>query len=174
MGTADMGSECPSGTNDECGYSWYNPVCVDGYCKYSMCYLECDLDFDEYPCGCPTGYEMREYEQEMVCVCLPEGQYGSQGPGEPCPFGNVNLNYDFCGKYDECSGMVCIGNDSTDDTCPGGSATDCTEIPESYNPDCVNGTCGFSFCSPPCIDGACDDGFKPEVVYGTCYCTPLP
>lgn len=176
IGIEDSGDVCPSGADDECPYSWYNPVCVGGSCKYSMCYLECDLDFDEYPCGCPTGYAMHEfeYEQELVCVCWYDEQSGTQGPGEPCPFGDVNTNHDYCGKYDECNWMICLGNDSTDGTCPGGSATECTEIPESHNPDCVNGTCGFSFCAPPCVDGACDDGFEPEDISGTCYCIPLP
>jgi len=177
IGTEDIGDVCPSGSDDECSYSWYNPVCVDGYCKYSMCWLECDLDFDEYPCGCPTGYVMHEieYEQELVCICEYEGLPGTQGPGEPCPFGDVNTSYDFCGKY-ECNGMACLGNgaNGSNGACPGGAATECTEIPESHNPDCANGLCGFSFCAPPCIDGACDDGFEPEDVGGTCYCVPLP
>lgn len=167
--------ECPSGTTEECDDNWGKPFCVDGYCRYSRCYLECDLDFDEFPCGCPHDYSMNEYvhEEEQICICFYAPIEGTQRPGEPCPFtGGVNTSYDFCGEYGECNGMVCLGNSSTDGTCPGGSATECTEIPESYNPACVNGTCGFSFCAPPCIDGACDDGFMPEDVGGTCYCTP--
>jgi len=168
--------ECPSGTNDECRDNWGNPFCIGGFCRYSMCFIECDPDFDEFPCGCPHDYFMNEivHEQEQICICIYGPPEGTQRPGEPCPFGDVNTSYDFCGGYGECNGMVCLGNDSTDGTCPGGSAAECTEIPESYNPVCVNGTCGFSFCAPPCINGACDDGFKPEDVGGTCYCTPLP
>jgi hypothetical protein len=74
--------------------------------------------------------------------------------------------YDFCA-----SGLACLGNDNTG-SCPGGSVAECG-IPDVQNPDCVNGVCGFSHCSPRCdAQGNCETGYVPTDLGGTCYCVP--
>jgi hypothetical protein len=68
------------------------------------------------------------------CYCIPHAVNG-HSLGDPCPWGNINTEYDDC-----VSGMVCLGNDDTG-TCPGGSPTECTGVADSWNIDCVNGIC---------------------------------
>jgi hypothetical protein len=104
-----------------------------------------------------------------TCYCIPD-EGGSGQPGEPCPFGEVNGTADNCA-----AGLVCLGfpDNGTSGTCPGGNITECTDIPASANPDCVNGNCGASFCAEQCdAQGNCPAGFWPQDVGGTCYCIP--
>jgi len=79
----------------------------------------------------------------------------------------MNSSYDFCE-----AGLICFGFDNVG-SCPGGSVGECPQIPENYNPDCVDGICGFSFCSPECdVMGNCPQGFVGQDFGGTCHCIP--
>jgi len=73
--------------------------------------------------------------------------------------------------------MSCIGLDATGDSgvCPGGDAAECSQISANWNPDCVNGNCGASFCAEPCQADACGAGFAPQTIDGLgCMCLPEP
>jgi len=161
LGNEDIG-DCPGGQDSECtsvADTW-NPDCQStNICGFSFC---------SEPCGtgdtCPTGFYPGDVSGS--CYCIPE-EGGTSQMGEPCPFGGMNASYDFCA-----SGLSCLGNDDAG-TCPGGSVTECTDIPDIDNPDCVGGICGFSFCAGPCdAGGNCPNGFVPSDVGGSCYCVP--
>jgi hypothetical protein len=125
---------------------------VDGRCE-----LECIADID-----CPSP--------EMTCIdnhCI--GAEPGQ-PGDPCAYDTVNAT---AGDCDE--GLVCLGRaaDGSSGTCPNGHPRECEEIYESVDPDCVDGNCGYSFCSEKCNDQwECPSGFDPQDRNGTCYCIP--
>ena len=163
LGNDDIGS-CPGGTDAECSGvpDTWNPDCVNGICGFSFCSAECDAQGN-----CPQGFDPADVSG--TCYCIPD-QGGSGQPGDPCPLGDVNYNTDFCASGLECLGA---GPDSTMGTCPGGSSTECTDIPRNHNPDCVNGMCGFSLCAGECNqNGNCPAGFAPQDVAGTCFCIP--
>lgn len=66
-----------------------------------------------------------------------------------------------------------MGNDNAG-SCPGGMDSECTDIPPSHNPDCVDGVCGYSFCAVQCDDqGNCEVGYEPMEEDNTCYCVPI-
>ena len=164
LGNPDAGS-CPGGSVSECTEisESYNPDCVNGTCGFSFCSDECDAQGD-----CPQGFDPVDLSGE--CYCIP-AEPGDSQAGDPCPFGDVNGTHDYCA-----AGLVCLGvaADGPGGTCPGGSPNECTDIPASQNPDCVNGNCGASFCAEECpVNGTCQSGFEPQDVSGTCYCIPV-
>jgi hypothetical protein len=159
LGNDDTGS-CPGGSVSECigpPESWH-PDCADGICGFSFCSEECD------PQGnCPLGFVPAEVSG--ACYCIPADPGGSQA-GDPCPISDTNLPHDNCA-----AGLTCVGGHSG--TCPGGSPAECTEFPASWNPDCVNGSCGYSFCAYQCdAQGNCPAGFWPQDLGSACYCMP--
>ena len=155
---------CPGGSPSECTdlMEEWNIDCVGGNCGVSFCSQVCDADR-----WCPPGYIDVDIGEPPICFCIPY-RSGDGAPGDPCPWGDVNT------EYAECSaGLACLGNDDIG-LCPGGTLAECTaEVPYSYNPDCVDGICGFSFCSEECdAQGNCPAGFIPADVSGTCFCIP--
>ena len=163
LGTEDWGL-CPGGYGWECNGipDVYNPDCVDGVCGFSVCAAEC-----ESPGECPDGFA--PVNVNRTCYCFPFVD-GSVPTGEPCPFGDVNPDAQYCYQDLECLGRPADGNSGY---CPGGDPAECTEYPASQNPDCVNGVCGFSFCADRCdAQGNCPTGHEPLDADGTCYCAP--
>jgi len=138
--------------------------CLQSVCFYMACGdLECGPDpVCHKECGpCPGG----QVCLDGICVTAGDGL-----PGDPCTFGDVNDSAGDCTL-----GLACLGvlADGTAGTCPGGAPDECVEIPDSFNPDCISGNCGFSFCSEECdVQGNCPAGFEPVDVYGICYCIP--
>jgi hypothetical protein len=159
LGNDDMGN-CPGGNASECTIAdSHNPDCVNGVCGFSFCSPECNAGGT-----CNAGFN--PITVSGTCYCIPD-EDGTSQAGEPCPFGDMNNSYDFCA-----SGLSCLGNDDAG-TCPGGSPTECSGIPDVWNPDCVSGVCGFSHCTAPCdANGNCPNGFSPETISGSCYCIP--
>jgi hypothetical protein len=140
----------------------WNPDCAGGGCGVSFCASECTDG------ACPDGYDPATVSG--TCYCVPGGgPDGCDGPGCPCPFtGGVNAAADNCG-----SSMDCLGIPPDPEARPCEQDADCLEYhPLNWNPDCVNGGCGASFCSAPCNNGACPAGFDPQTISGTCYCIP--
>ena len=156
---------CPGGSPSECNQliEEWNIDCVNGNCGVSFCSQPCDANGN-----CPEGFVGQDIGYPATCFCIPTP--GGDGlPGDPCPWGDVNAEYDHCAD-----GLVCLGSDDYQ-TCPGGAPAECItdEISYSFNPDCNNGICGFSFCSEECdANGNCPTGFVPADVSGTCYCIP--
>ena len=145
-------AECVPGTcgdPDHCAASMCIPPCVVGRCE--DCFVAV--------LGDPEG-----------CFCSPE--FTSGAPGDPCPFGLVNS--EFCHGSCE-AGMTCLGTlpDPQGPACA--DDVDCRDaLGEIYNPECVGGRCGTSYCATTCHEGVCDSGFEPFDENGTCYCRPSP
>jgi hypothetical protein len=148
---------------DDMAANW-NPDCVGGGCGASFCSGLCNNG------ACPDGYDPATVSG--TCYCVPGTPVGGGVQGDPCPFtGGVNGEADTCGPNLACLG---IPAGATQPACPGGDADCLSSYPEYYNPDCVNGRCGVSFCSKPCGTGrTCDPGYNPQDI-GTsgCYCIP--
>jgi hypothetical protein len=160
MGNDNMGY-CTGGYDSECTGipESYNPDCVNCVCGFSFCSQECDAQGN-----CETGFYPVDFSG--TCYCIPD-QGGTRHLGEPCRFGNINNSHEFCH-----AGLTCFGDGNTG-SCPGGSVDECTEIPQSHHPDCVNGTCGYSFCTYACDAlGNCPQGFDPTDFGNACYCIP--
>jgi hypothetical protein len=143
---------------------FYNPDCVDGACGISLCAAPCGVGGTCYPGFWPQSIG-------GTCYCIP----GTSGPdpnrpGEPCAFsGGVNGNVAGCAHY-----LECLGLPPDPDGMPCEKDDDCRAyLSQSWNPDCVNGGCGASFCSELCVQGACDAGFDPYIISGNCYCIPM-
>jgi hypothetical protein len=106
------------------------------------------------------------------CFCEP-GVYGDSGPGQPCPFDQINVAASLCQ-----AGLTCLGLDNDPATatpCPGGDPTECGRDFQVYNPVCLAGYCGGSFCAPRCDgSGACAAGFDPYDIDAECFCIPVP
>jgi hypothetical protein len=154
---------CPGGSASECTnlLEEWNRDCVAGNCGASFCSEPCDAQRN-----CPQGFVDQDVGNPPQCMCIPTPS-GSGQPGDPCPWSAVNASYDDCE-----AGLTCLGNDDIG-SCPGGSTTECSGVEDSWNPDCVNGICGFSFCSDTCdAQGNCPAGFAPATVGTTCYCIP--
>lgn len=136
------------------------PDCVDGRCGWSICASSC------LQSNCPEGY--LEFRPNFtVCWCVPTGD---SGPGDACPIFNVNLDADSC-RADE----TCLGIEASDETDACTEDADCPKANYYGNPECVDGRCGTSFCSPKCgPGGTCPTDFEGMDVGGTCYCIPLP
>ena len=158
---------CPNGTDEECfGYYTedYNPVCVDGYCKASICTKECKRLCD----CCPRGFYPDKYQDDRY-ICLPGND---ETFGYICAYGDVNNCYGPCGET--CMGAypsAFIG------LCPSGYFTECRKyVPPRFNPDCIDGLCGLSFCAYDCVNDGCDpySGYEPTDQGGNCMCFPIP
>jgi hypothetical protein len=142
----------------------WNQCCRMGVCTDMNCgTIECGPD---PVCGKECGHcAPPETCQSGRCVIS-----GSGAIGDPCYFGDVNADAGECNP-----GLTCLGipADGSAGTCPGGSAGECTDLLEEWNPDCVYGNCGASFCSEECdAQGNCPAGFMPVDVAGTCFCVP--
>ena len=153
---------CPGGAATECNQliDEWNPDCVSGNCGASFC---------SEPCGagrtCPQGFTDQDVGDPAACMCVPVDIGGSQ-PGDPCPWDTVHAN------EEACASGACLGNDDIG-SCPGGTDAECTGVAPSWNPTCVSGVCGFSFCADQCdANGNCLTGFNPQSVSGECYCIP--
>jgi hypothetical protein len=154
---------CPGGAATECTNldQEYNRDCVNGNCGASFC---------SEPCGaqrnCPEGFVGLDIGDPPTCMCIPNRIIEDCGwAGDPCPFNGVNASECFCKTGNVCLGNVDIGS------CPGGTDAECSGVPDTWNPDCVNGVCGFSFCTLGCdAQGNCPAGYMPADANGTCYC----
>jgi hypothetical protein len=153
---------CPAGDVDCLGFftAHWNPDCVEGGCGLSFCSPLCTGGV------CPAGFD--PYDISGDCYCVPGTSTGTGVQGDPCPFtGGVNAAADNCG-----SGLDCLGI-PPDPELPCTTDPDCLSgMAESWNPDCVGGACGASFCAGECNNGACDAGFDPYNITGDCYCVP--
>ena len=188
-GTLECGPDPVCGF--ECGPCGAGTHCDQGSCVIDVaCTSDAQCDTDECCLGTPgtctpmncTGLECGP---DPVCgkECGPcgagqtcvGGQCQTQGSGalgDPCTFGDVNAAAGACNAGLECLGIMADGNAGT---CPGGSATECTNLLEEWNRDCVTGNCGASFCSEPCdAQGNCPQGFAGQDVGDppTCMCVP--
>ena len=142
-----------------------NPDCVSGKCGNSYCVGNCDSG------ECPEGF-MAYSPSFGKCYCVPV-EFGAGEAGDPCPVFNVHFEEDACGPDLSCLGIA--ANPDPDDpdfgTCD--TVADCDPSDWFLNPDCVEGYCGTSFCSPQCEENdECEDGFYPMDVGGTCFCAP--
>jgi len=149
--------------------SW-NPDCVDvagsGRCGASFCSSPCDAQGN-----CPAGAIPQTVSGS--CYCIPDDA-GASAAGDPCPFGDTNIDADLCQ-----AGLACLGFsvEAGSPDCPNGDADCVTALGAAFNPDCVDfggaPKCGASFCSAECaLDGSCETGFVPQAIEATCYCIP--
>ena len=139
----------------------YNPECVAGSCGASLCVGPCAADG-----SCADGLQPIVMGSE--CFCIPSDQIGTGQPGDPCPFEQVHADDGPCAPD-----LVCLGNAQGAEACA--TVADCVNFgyDQVYNPECVQGFCGFSFCAGLCVNGGhCDPGFLPIESEGTCYCIP--
>lgn len=155
------GAPCPHGDQD-CSQQW--PVCLVGHLP-PICSRECSVDADCGEGNCchrmPSG--------KKYCFALSDC-YGIAQAGEPCPFGNVNADAQYCDE-----GLACLGfaADGGNGYCPSGHALECTQLPAQWNPDCAFDKCGASFCAAECGDErSCPEGHFDYDVSGVCYCVP--
>jgi hypothetical protein len=165
--------DCPNGDADcvtALGAA-YNPDCVDfgGAPK-------CGASFCSPACGagdtCDAGFSPQDVSGS--CYCIPV-ETGDSAAGDPCPYDTINDTADFCQAGLACLGMAASAG-SPD--CANGVADCVTALGAEINPDCVDVAgspkCGASFCSAPCVAGACEAGFVVIDVSGDCYCQPAP
>ena len=160
LGNENAG-ECPSGRVEDCSHipCNYHPACVDYVCGFSFCAYECDAGDD-----CFTGFYPADVSGN--CYCIPDNP-GDALAGDPCPLNGFNASADLCDVF-----LTCLGNDDAG-LCPGGDAEECTGVSAAFNPDCVDGICGYSFCSARCDDqGSCPAGFNAQDENAICYCVP--
>ena len=160
LGNGNMGA-CPSGCVEDCSHipCNYHPDCVDQVCGFSFCAFECDAEGN-----CMQGFEPADVSG--TCYCIPANPGDAQA-GDPCPLNEFNASADQCDVF-----LTCLGNEEAG-YCPGGNPMECTGIPDAYNTDCVNGICGYSFCSARCDEqGSCPQGFRAQDEEAICYCVP--
>ncbi len=138
--------------------SWH-PDCVDGGCGASFCSGQCAPDGI-----CPVGSPV---DVAGDCFCLPPANNTPRGPGEPCTFVMVNVFAGLCAEGLACAGVL---SEEGAAPCPNGDADCLAFYDPGWNPDCVQGRCGASFCAVPCTGGACEAGLTPVDVGGDCYC----
>ncbi|HOX58026.1 MAG TPA: hypothetical protein PLC99_14155 [Verrucomicrobiota bacterium] len=159
------GPEYCSGEADCQGFGYeeaYNFHCTEqSRCGFSFCAAECTDG------QCDSGFVPVEIDD--TCYCVPETAEVTGWPGDPCPYGQVNANAAECTV-----GLACLGvsPSPSEFPCPSGDGDCQTYLEASWNPDCVDGGCGASFCALRCIAGACETGSEPIAVEGICYCTP--
>jgi len=142
----------------------WNPDCVGGYCGASFCSPECENG------ACDPGFQPQYISG--LCMCIPYWQDPDPGlPGDPCAWDQVNSEAGNC----EAS-LLCLGipPDPLETPCPAGDGDCLAFYAAAWNPDCVDGGCGVSFCSESCTNGGCITGFEPIDISGDCYCVPLP
>jgi len=156
---------CPGGLAEECTQlqEEWNIDCVNGLCGVSFCSARCDAAG-----ACPRGFMPADVAGS--CYCIPDNG-GTAQIDDPCAFGEVNEDAADCE-----AGLACLGvpADGTAGTCPGGTPEECTELADVWNPDCVGGNCGVSFCAARCdAAGNCPAGHVPQDIGGDCYCIPM-
>jgi len=165
MAPDPVNAPCPNGDADCIVFmdAQWNADCVDGGCGVSFCASPCE-DGD-----CPCGSSAQAISG--ACYCIPTSAvYGSQEVGEPCSFDGVN---DPGCPIDCSSGLTCLGQSADPLDMPCATQEDCRAyFPAEWNPDCVDGGCGASFCSSQCVDGRCDCDYEPMSLSGTCFCVP--
>jgi len=158
---AGLGSPCPNGS-DDCAPDF--PVCLSGV-GLSYCSNVCESDAD---CGGPPN----------CCDDLGAGLFcwdpsmcpGWSDIGEACAFNEVNSTAANCKNNLLCLGLFADGDSGF---CPDGDVSECDGIPEIWNPDCVEGKCGASFCAEYCsANDSCPAGFIAQDVSGLCFCIP--
>ncbi|HOX44417.1 MAG TPA: hypothetical protein PK668_12510 [Myxococcota bacterium] len=139
----------------------WNQDCVEGGCGASFCSAPC-VDG-----ACDPGYLPQILGG--TCFCIPTSQPpATQDVGEPCQFDSVHVGVGGC-----LEGLLCLGMPPSVDTRPCALEGDCDQyLDPLWNPECVGGGCGASFCSAPCVDNACEPGFEVQAVAGGCYCVP--
>jgi len=164
-GASVPGDPCPGGDED-CPDEW--PTCLSGS-NFTYCSKVCNTDTD---CG-----------GDNCCLEISGGQKAcfdpSQCPGtgtlgDPCPYGDVHADAVNCDENHQCLGL-----DPTDQNAQACSVdNDCTDTDPAYNPECVNGKCGGSFCALPCPNGdanQCPEGSQGATIgSGECFCLPNP
>jgi len=142
--------------------------CPDGqYCNHE--FFEC-LDGCDHSDQCPPSEFCDLIDNE--CKRDPDalGQLG-----EPCyfvtDFGTTHPQANNCEANLMCIGYTNEGSLGYCDHAP----EECWMVREVYNPDCVDGACGGSFCCALCSSGNCPGGYEPlELGSGECVCLPLP
>ncbi len=164
-GSGGLGDPCPGGDPD-CDAAY--PTCLSDGEDFSMCSLACSIDSD---CGVDNCCEDLG---EVGHFCLPtEACPGENALGSPCEFdmdengSPINAGTGNCGED-----LICLGLDEDPEySC--GVDGDCLDtFLESWNPDCVNGGCGASFCAPSCDTVACPEGWDPQDLTSGCVCVP--
>ncbi len=144
----------------------YNPDCVGGLCGTSYCASKCNASFK-----CPEGFAAMAAGLG-ACYCVPE-DVGASPAGGPCPIFNVHFEADSCGPALTCLGIAAKPDEEDPEANTCTTADDCDDWMQMLNPECVDGYCGVSFCSPKCNStGDCEPGFGPITVSGQCFCIP--
>jgi hypothetical protein len=161
---------------DHCcpGYFCNFGICVDGY---DGCMSDADcgdpdfphcIDGDCFP-ECLNDDDCRQADDICVnnhCVAPP----GDGQPGDPCPLNGFNADEDTCAAEFTCLGKQ---DSSWGGSCPGGQDSECIVYNSNWNPECVEGICGASFCADPCVDDSCAQEFEPMEFDGHgCMCVP--
>jgi len=141
----------------------WNADCLGGFCGASFCSPECENG------ACDAGFVPQDVSG--LCLCIPYWQDPDQGlPGSPCAWDQVNPEAGSC-----MASLACLGipPEPLEAPCPAGQEDCLAYFPAVWNPDCVDGGCGVSFCSARCDPtGACEAGFEPIDIAGDCYCIP--
>lgn len=160
-----------------CETCWKDKDCPGGFCivyefsvggAMSVCSMDCQADTE-----CAAGFICGDTGAcEPTALCPADGCGGEGTLGSACAYEDVNLGCGECGD-----GLKCLGATNLAGVDPCVVDADCGKVglPKSYHPQCIEGTCGYSFCSEKCTGvGECPDGFGPE--YGgflSCYCYPV-
>ena len=143
--------DCPA--NDFFGYG---ECAANGHCGGSTCSPYCD---DMARCG--AGFQPALVGATCLCISV---AIGTSQAFEGCPVGKSNSTASPCAANLTCLG---ISDDNRSGLCA--VDADCALT----NGDCVDGLCGYSYCSPYCDDaGACAVGTPFQLGTGTCLCAP--
>ncbi|MBW1811760.1 MAG: hypothetical protein JRJ87_26460, partial [Deltaproteobacteria bacterium] len=179
-GTCDAGYTCNNGTC-ELGGTVPGDECPNGPSDCPVEFPDClgsgDLTYCSKAC---TGPADTSCGAGNCCLDLSGGDFycwdpsycpGDSGPGDPCPFtGDVNADADQCEAGLDCLGIAASADNGT---CPGGADAECTDVSSTWNPSCVTGNCGASFCAAECAAGTCEAGFVPQDIPDVgCRCVP--
>jgi hypothetical protein len=154
--------------NKDCGE---NGLCIvhhfAGGKSASVCSQACVADAD-----CEAGFECEAAAGTCVPLAFCSVSPCGEGKlGDPCAFnGGV---HDDCG--DCAGGLTCFGiAPKASHACE--TEKDCLVFGHAalYNPDCVDGACGESYCVGSCDgNGECPDGGQVyKTLSGKCYCIP--
>ncbi|MBN2497134.1 MAG: hypothetical protein JXR96_21255, partial [Deltaproteobacteria bacterium] len=143
-----------------------NPECADdSLCGGSFCAPPCDENGQ-----CDDGFVPDDVSGD--CYCIPV-MTGDAVAGDPCPFGDINVSADYC-----VAGLSCIGMEPSDQILCPTDVSECIgdDIYSTWNPECIGGECGMSFCAAPCneTEPYCDTGFE-QILVGLeedCFCAP--
>jgi len=138
-----------------------NPDCVKGRCGGSFCAPPCDENG-----ACPQGFVASS--SGFSCYCLAV-DIGTAKAGEACQFSQVNFESDSCEEE-----LTCLGIVPTEDSLMCDEDSSCALSSYPGGPDCIDGLCATSFCSPKCDDtGECEEDWVAIDVSGICYCLPM-